>query len=919
MTDTEIGFREILKRDLARFVDEQRRRFPDDETLVIDLHCHDHNSDVPDELLGRILHWPETWVSTDEVREVLAKNGATALTITNHNNARSCYELLDRGIDVLVGAEFTCIVPDYDVHIHVLTYGFTPAQEARLGALRSDLYRFLSYARDQDLVTVLAHPLYFYSARRVPTLPLLEKLTLLFDNFEVLNGQRDTWQNLLVIAWLESLTEERIAEMSAHSGIEPERYCRRPVYKAMTGGSDDHMALFVAATGSRVHVPGLAAKLETRARSSLVLDALKRGDVAPFGGYACEEKLGASFLDYFCQIVRHAGDPGLVRMLLHQGSTRQKLWAFLIANGMSELRRHRYTSRFIDAAHDALHGKHVGFMQKYVFAGEYRPLVKELDRIASTRGEGPGATEARLRTSLPAIFRGLNDILASRIAAKVERYAHERAAETTPALQQLVERLELPADLRSIFGGTDQSHSRRMSSIDLRSVAEGLPFPAMAALVMGGSTFASTKVLFANRPLLDDFSRAIHCYEHPRRVLWLTDTYSDKNGVASALQLVHAEALRRDLPIDFAVCHAATKPDRHLKVLRPVLELPLAYYPDQPVRAFDLMELERLFIDGAYDRVVCSTEGLMGLAALYLKNAFSVPAFFYVHTDWIDFARRTLKLDVHNTDRVRRLLRAFYHGFDGLFVLNSEQLDWFASDAMGIERGQLRQTAHWPDERFLPRSPCGRELVPALRDDDRIVLFVGRVSEEKGALELPRLMDRVRREVPKARLVVAGTGPAEERLRAMVPGGVFLSWLDVDKLSKLYSSADVLVLPSRFDTFGCVVVEALASGLPVVAYATKGPKDIIEDGVCGLTVATEEELAAGVVRILTERETRTKMSLAAVERGKAYRADRIMDGLLHSLGVSAAAAGAAADEPFAVPRSGGHDELGAWHAEPLGS
>jgi glycosyltransferase involved in cell wall biosynthesis len=915
VTPTEIGFREMLKRDLASFVVEQRRRFPDDETLVIDLHCHDRNSDVPDELLGRILHWPETWVSTDEVREVLTENGATALTVTNHNNARSCYELLDRGIDVLVGAEFTCIVPDFDVHVHVLTYGFNPAQEQRLGALRSDLYRFLAYAREQDLVTVLAHPLYFYSARRVPTLPLLEKLTLLFDNFEVLNGQRDTWQNLLVIAWLESLTDERVADMSVRSGISPEQYCRRPVHKAMTGGSDDHMALFVAATGCRVHVPDLAKRLAAEPRSALVLEALKRGDVAPFGRYTCEEKLGASFLDYFCQIVRHASDPGLVRMLLHQGSTRQKLWAFLIANGMAELRRHRYTSRFIDAAHEALHGKHVGFMQKYVFAGEYRPLVKELDHVAATRGEGPGATEAQLRTSVPAIFHGLNDILASRIAAKVAHYEQEHPGGATPGLQQLVESLELPADLRSIFGDADAGRSRRMSSIDLRSVAEGLPFPAMAAMVIGGSTYASTKVLFANRPLLDDFSRAIHRYEHPRRVLWLTDTFSDKNGVASALQLMHAEAASKNLPIDFVVCHSSASPDEHLKVLRPVLELPLAYYPDQPVRAFDLMELQRLFIDGAYDRIVCSTEGLMGLAALYLKNAFSVPAFFYVHTDWVDFARRTLKLDVHNTDRVRRLLRAFYHGFDGLFVLNSEQLGWLASDAMGIARERLRQTAHWPDERFVPRSSCRRELVPGLREEERIVLFAGRVSEEKGALELPALLERVRRDVPAARLVVAGTGPAEGRLRAMVPDGVFLSWLDIDRLSKLYSSADVLVLPSRFDTFGCVVVEALASGLPVVAYASKGPRDIIEDGVCGFTAATEPELAAAVVRILRDPDTRSGMSLAAVRRAKAYRADKIMDALLHDLGVIADAAG----EPFAVHSSGSHDDLGAWHTEPVES
>ena len=425
MSTNDRRFREILKCDLDAFVSAERKRFPEDETLVIDLHCHDLNSDVPDELLGRILRWPETWVSTNDVCEVLAQNGATAFTITNHNNARSCFDLLERGIDVLVGAEFTCNVPDFDVQVHVLAYGFTPSQEERLRALRGDLYRFLAYTRERELVTVLAHPLYFYGPRYVPTLLLIEKLTLLFDNFEVINGQRDTWQNLLVVDWLQNLDEERVTDLSRRAGIPADAYCRRPVHKVMTGGSDDHMALFVGTAGSRVRVPDLTQRLATEARSSLVLEALKHGDVAPYGSYTGEEKLAASFLDYFCQIVRNASDPGLIRMLLHQGSARQKIWAFLIANGMSELRRHRYTSRFIDAAHEALHGVSPGFMQKYAFAKEYRPLIRELDRIANTRRNQVASMQDQLRLSIPAIFHELNVILAGRIQAKVERYERE--------------------------------------------------------------------------------------------------------------------------------------------------------------------------------------------------------------------------------------------------------------------------------------------------------------------------------------------------------------------------------------------------------------------------------------------------------------------------------------------------------------
>lgn len=94
------------KNEFKKIIHSWDTKFPAYDCLRIDLHCHDQNSDVPDELWGRILHLPETWLSTDDLISKL-KLKTNALTITNHNNARSCWDLLERGIDVLPGAEFT--------------------------------------------------------------------------------------------------------------------------------------------------------------------------------------------------------------------------------------------------------------------------------------------------------------------------------------------------------------------------------------------------------------------------------------------------------------------------------------------------------------------------------------------------------------------------------------------------------------------------------------------------------------------------------------------------------------------------------------------------------------------------------------------------------------------------------------------
>src|SRR5688500_13329292 len=109
------SFRPGVRRGLADSVARLGASLGGGEDLMrIDLHCHDRNSDVPDETLGRLLRLPETWLKTDRLVRTLRENGADALTVTNHNNARSCWELLEKGEDVLPAAEFSCTLPDLE-------------------------------------------------------------------------------------------------------------------------------------------------------------------------------------------------------------------------------------------------------------------------------------------------------------------------------------------------------------------------------------------------------------------------------------------------------------------------------------------------------------------------------------------------------------------------------------------------------------------------------------------------------------------------------------------------------------------------------------------------------------------------------------------------------------------------------------
>ncbi len=890
-------FRARIRGDLEAYVRRAEDRLgggQDGDLLRIDLHCHDRNSDVPDETLGRILRVPESWLPTAKLLRTLKSNGADALTVTNHNNARSCWEALERGEDVLPGAEFSCTLPDLDVGVHVLTFGFTQAQEPKLNRLRKNLYRFLEYTAAEDIPTVLAHPLNFYSPKGLPPLELMDRFALLFERFEGVNGQRDGWQNVLTLAWIDGLDEEALETAGKRIGLRPDAFCRRPYSKRVMGGSDCHFGIFAGSTGTLLKVPGWR---NSRGQvAPRVLEALRNGPSAPYGAHCEEEKLNVAFLEYFCQVALHMEDPGLLRLMLHRGTTSEKLQALAIANGMFELRRHRYTSRFLALFHECLQGKKPGWFTQLTASAAYKPLLSRMESIAAARAHSPERLVAELGSALPAMVNQLTSLLTERVKEKIRKLD---AKGIKPGFAEILEKIELPVHARALLGQQPASRPKDQSGIDLGKVSDGLPFPALAAVVLGGSAFAASKVLYGKRPFVEAFARRLGRYEHPRRALWITDTLEDKNGVSHVLQQMLAESRRRDLPIDFLACSTGKagglESGPHLTLMPAVSEFTLPFYPDQVIRLPGLMDLQRLFVEGGYDRIICSTEAPMGLLALYLKHAFNVPAYFYTHSDWLDFARRVLRYDRRKIDRLRRFLRAFYRRFDGVFLLNSEQRDTFASSAMGLDPQRLFLTAHWADARFRPRAVDRDSVFPG---QGPVLLYAGRLSEEKGVLDLPDLYRKVKERIPDVRLALAGTGPCLERLKAACPEAIFLGWVGPDRLAEAYSAADLLLLPSWFDTFSCSLLEALGCGLPALAFDTKGPRDILAGESGGLLAESPAQMADLAADLLRDPERLRSLQARAVARAAEYRPTGIMDGMLRDLGLS----GTEPAEP--VPASG---------------
>ncbi len=185
-------------------------------------------------------------------------------------------------------------------------------------------------------------------------------------------------------------------------------------------------------------------------------------------------------------------------------------------------------------------------------------------------------------------------------------------------------------------------------------------------------------------------------------------------------------------------------------------------------------------------------------------------------------------------------------------------------------------------ERFTParRSPTLRAGW-GVGDDGLVLLHVGRLAAEKNVGLALRAFESVRQRRPDARMVLVGDGPARGRLQAAHPAAHFAGMLRGDELAAHYASADLFLFPSLSDTFGNVVLEALASGLPVAAYDTAAAAEHVADGTSGRLAAPGDEAAfiAAACSLAAEPSQRlAAMREAAADAARKARWSDVLDG-----------------------------------------
>jgi glycosyltransferase involved in cell wall biosynthesis/predicted metal-dependent phosphoesterase TrpH len=396
-------------------------------------------------------------------------------------------------------------------------------------------------------------------------------------------------------------------------------------------------------------------------------------------------------------------------------------------------------------------------------------------------------------------------------------------------------------------------HDRRLRT----AVAEGSAavarqdFPAaltgiFEALIPAVPYAPSTAFLGAEKAKISGWRR------ERRRVALIADGIASTHGVTRTVEQIR----ERGVPgFEVEVVGTDAGVDRRLPA---AAELEVPFYEGMRLGVPGLPDLVETLAEGDYDLLHVIAPGPAGVAATLLSRVTGAPLLASHHTELAAYAG--LRSGDGGLEAIAGAALGAFYGAPRLILSPSPAADCSLL-ALGVEETRIGRWERGVDtSRFDPV-----KATPDAYPGELKVLYSGRLTREKGVDLLAESFLRARQRDPRLHLLVAGGGPEEAELRQRLgEGATFLGWLEGEDLARAYASADVFLFCSRTDTFGQVILEAGASGLPTVAVAEGGPAALIENRHTGLLCRPDaDHLAGTLLQLASSPSLRHRLGSAA--------------------------------------------------------
>ncbi|MFM2169217.1 MAG: hypothetical protein RIS79_3588 [Verrucomicrobiota bacterium] len=358
------------------------------------------------------------------------------------------------------------------------------------------------------------------------------------------------------------------------------------------------------------------------------------------------------------------------------------------------------------------------------------------------------------------------------------------------------------------------------------------------------------------------------------RILIVTDTYPpDINGVARSLQTLSEGLAGRGHAVEVVTTLEASAKERSLP--RHVMpSMPLPGYQGLRIGFASARQVLGVFDEFRPDVLYVATETPLGIAAIRAAGKRRLPVVSGFHTNFQSYLE---DYSLPGMEAVASGILRSIHNATARTLTPSQDTAamltrWGIQNVGVLGRGvdtELFSPARRSAE--LRRSWGADESTP-------VAVYVGRMAPEKNLPLAVRAFEALRESQPAARLVFVGSGPRLDAMKAECPYAIYAGARTGDDLAAHYASGDVFLFPSISETFGNVVLEAMASGLGVLAFDYAAPRLVIRDGQNGwLAPFGDEEAFVGQSRLIAGRWNDTTLRGAARQAASDYGWGRVIE------------------------------------------
>ena len=774
-----------------------------------DLHIHSRYSARSEEWLFRRFDFPDSYSDPKELYAQLLKRGMDYVTLTDHDTIEGCLQISDLPY-TFISEQVTTYFPQDTCKLHILVWGISEQQHRDIEGVRDSIFELQRYLQTAQITHAVAHPLYSVNGKLEAR--HLEQLILLFKHFEGINGLRDALLSELAQTLFERLTPDKINELANRHNLAPTH--TEPWKKVFVGGSDDHGGQFAASAFTETPPAGSAKKF---------LEFVRNGDCNAQGQGGTPLILSHGFYNIVACFI--------------QDRFHEKL-------GPGAALVEKMFSRFMEgkAPTEFTLREKTDFIVQGVLSGKIFELVKPANVSLWNELSGYFArpeVKAKLAAHLDKISEPerrtflMANMVAEQLAFRffkkfVQQLSTGNMVESMQALSAIVPILVILTPY--IYGFHSQAPSRKWLRAIFKELSGEIPIP------------------------LQNRKRA-----------WFTDTLEDVNGVATTIRKMTAAgaAAGKELIVVTSLSNQQIC-DIPIKNFPPIGEFELPEYELQKLSFPPILQMLDYIQREKFTEIIISTPGPIGLTALLAAKILNLQTSGIYHTDFPQYIR-ILTEDSFLESMAWRYMHWFYGQLDTVFV-NSEEYrqSWINH---GLDPVKLKILPRGLDtELFQParREPAFFEKFGALNGEVRL-LYVGRISREKDLDLLAAAYGRLRDEGLPVQLFIVGHGPYSEALAKCLPEAFFTGYLSGKELATAYASSDIFVFPSTTDTFGNVILEAQACGVPVVVSDSGGPKELVEDKANGLITKSHDvdDFARAIRALVTNPALRERMGKSA--------------------------------------------------------